>query len=424
MTSNPLSLSPSADSADHQTRLQRIILNFTPSWFSVNMGTGIISILLHTTPHSFPGLDYIAIVFYLLNITLFVLFISLTIARYVLYPWVFMRMLQHSTQSLFIGTLPMGLATIINATVLIAVPAYGTWARDFAWTLWWIDVVLSVMSCFGVPALMFYNHAHTLDKMTAAWLLPIVPTVVAAASGGLVATVLEPNNAIITLAVSYVLWGVGMSVSFLVMAMYLHRLMIHKLPTHEVIVSAFLPLGPVGQGAFGIIEMSQAGKVAYPATSFLGVSNAADVIFVMSVLVALLLWGFGLWWLFHGIVSVLIRHYDGGLKHNMGYWGFIFPLGVYTAATIALGNSLTSTFFSYLSVVFILALVMLYGFVATGSIHGAYTGTLLVAPCLSDLRATMPRTLNTVENEKERCSNQPLELGETSTIKENGILAR
>ena len=34
--------------------------------------------------------------------------------------------------------------------------------------------VLSVTSCYGMPYLMFHVHSHKLDKMTGAWLLPVV----------------------------------------------------------------------------------------------------------------------------------------------------------------------------------------------------------------------------------------------------------
>lgn len=69
------------------------------------MGTGIISILLHTAPHQFPGLKIIATVFYVLNIVLFALFAAISILRYILHPWTFPRMLRHPTQSLFLGAM-------------------------------------------------------------------------------------------------------------------------------------------------------------------------------------------------------------------------------------------------------------------------------------------------------------------------------
>ena len=349
------------------------------------MGTGILSILLHTSPHKFRGEAIIGTVLYLLNVFLFTAFSVLSLARYTIFPWAFRRMLCHSSQSLFLGTIPMGLATIVNATVIIAVPKFGQWAVDVSWALWWVDVLLTLLSVSVVPLLMFQVHVLTLDTMTGAWLLPIVPAVVCAASGGLVAGVLTVGRSQITLLVSYVLWGLGMSLSFLVMALYFHRLAVHNLPNSEVIVSAFLPLGPCGQGVFGIIQMAKVGKKIFMDTDLAGFSNSGDVIFIVSVIVGLMIWGLGLWWLVHGMACVIIRMFSTRLHFNMGFWGFIFPLGVFIAGTISLGEALSSAFFSYLSIAFLVLLALLYVAVAFYTALGAYNRTLLVAPCMSDL---------------------------------------
>jgi tellurite resistance protein TehA-like permease len=280
--------------------LKRIILNFTPSWFSVNMGTGIISILLYSAPHDFTGRHTVAAVFYVLNVVLFCIFFIISLLRYILYPWVFLRMLCHPVQSLYIGTFPMGLATIVNATVLMAVPKYGDWAIDLAFTLWWIDVVITILSAFGVTYVMFRIHDNAIHTAAAVWLLPIVPAVVASASGGLVATIVKTQEeAMIVLCASWILWGVGLGLSILVLALYLHRLLCHKLPNGEVIVSAFLPLGPLGQGSFGLIQMGIVAKSLFnqgsgSSVSFsLGVQNAGDIIYVISLWGGLIMWGFG-----------------------------------------------------------------------------------------------------------------------------------
>lgn len=63
--------------------------------------------------------------------------------------------------------------------------------------------------------------------------------------------------------------------------------------------------------------------------------------------------------------------------------GFIFPLGVFTAATIRLGATLPSSCLSYLALFFIAALVALWVCVAAGTAHGAVTGHLFQAPCLA-----------------------------------------
>ena len=368
-----------------RSALSRTILNFTPSWYSVTMGTGFMSILLHTSPHKFHGEAVIGTVLYFANILLFFLFTVTTVARYAKFPWAFSRMIKHSSQSLFLGTIPMGLATIVNATVLIAVPKYGTWAAYFCWGLWWLDVLLTVLCVLGIPTVMFQVHTLSLDAMTAAWLLPIVPAIVCAASGDLVASVLPELQALLTLCVSYVLWGIGMLLSLLIMALYFHRLAVHHLPNSEVIVSAFLPLGPCGQGAFGVVQLGKVASEIFNGEHFARNSDSGTIVFVISVLSGLLIWGLGLWWLFHGIASVSVRMLQARLRFNMGFWGFIFPLGVFIAATIALGESMRSAFLSYLSVIFLVCLAILFIFVASYTIIRGLTGDLLVAPCMSDL---------------------------------------
>lgn len=372
-----------------QDTLQHIIINFTPSWFSVNMGTGIVSIVIYSMPHQFVGQEIIATVVYVLNIVLFCIFFIITCLRYTLYPWVGKLMLKHSVQSLFIGTFPMGLATIVNATVLIAVPTYGDWAIELAFALWWIDVGITVASCYGVTFAMFQLHSMAVDTMTAAWLLPIVPAVVAAASGGLVAGVVSPARAMVVLCTSWALWGVGMGLSVLVLAFYFHRLVLHKLPAREVVISAFLPLGPLGQGSFGIIQMGTVARQLFDQhTTFTSVANVGETLYVCSVLVGLIIWGFGTFWLFHGVTCLLSRMMEGSIKFNMGFWGLIFPLGVFTAATIALSKQLPSEFFSYLSVIFVISLVALWLLVAGLTLYRSITREIFVAPCLSSMRGT------------------------------------
>lgn len=98
---------------------------------------------------------------------------------------------------------------------------------------------------------MAHGSERHLSTMTAVWLLPIVSCVVAASSGGIVAEIL-PNKqyALWTVLVSYILWGIGVPLALMVMVIYLLRLTLHKLPPKAVIVSVFLPLGPLGQGGY------------------------------------------------------------------------------------------------------------------------------------------------------------------------------
>jgi tellurite resistance protein TehA-like permease len=70
--------------------------------------------------------------------------------------------------------------------------------------------------------------------MTAAWLLPVVPAIVTAGVGAGVASTLPRQHALDTLLVSYALLGIGLALSFKILALYLHRLTVHHLPNAEV----------------------------------------------------------------------------------------------------------------------------------------------------------------------------------------------
>jgi tellurite resistance protein TehA-like permease len=89
------------------------------------MGTGIVSILLHNLPYNGRWLYWISVVIFCLNVALFVLFLSISVLRYTLYPALWKAMIRHPAQSLFLGTFPMGLATIVNMVVFVCVPAWG-----------------------------------------------------------------------------------------------------------------------------------------------------------------------------------------------------------------------------------------------------------------------------------------------------------
>jgi tellurite resistance protein TehA-like permease len=123
--------------------------------FAVTMGTGIVSIILHTFSDFYPryhgSLRILGIIFFVLNVVLFILISTITILRYVLYPGTWKLMIRHPVQSLFIGCLPMGFATIINMFCAICVPAWGGATHHIAWAMWWVDAVISVACCFGLP---------------------------------------------------------------------------------------------------------------------------------------------------------------------------------------------------------------------------------------------------------------------------------
>ena len=152
---------------------------------------------------------------------------------------------------------------------------------------------------------MYIHASQSLQTMTAVWLLPVVSTIVAAASGGVVAEIL-PNHqhALWTLITSYILWGTGVPLAMVILVMYFHRLTVHHLPPREVIVSVFLPLGPLGQGGFAIMQLGKVAWKLFPETGSLGAEGAGKILYVVGFGLALIMWGYGLVWLFFAVASI------------------------------------------------------------------------------------------------------------------------
>ena len=54
------------------------------------------------------------------------------------------------------------------------------------------------------------------------------------------------------------------------------------------------------------------------------VTGAGEIFYTVGFLVGLILWGFAIVWL---VVAVAMIATSGGFPFNMGWWGFIFPVG-------------------------------------------------------------------------------------------------
>ena len=164
------------------------------------------------------------------------------------------------------------------------------------------------------------------------------------------------------------------------MVMYFHRLTLYSLPPREVIVSVFLPLGPLGQGAFGIMQLGRVAMDLFERHEFIPAAPiTGQVFYAGGILIALVMWGFGLVWLFFAVASISRSRFP----FNIGWWGFTFPLGVYSVATATLAKELPSEFFKVLATIFSLTVVALWLVVSIGTLNRSLTGVMFSAPCLS-----------------------------------------
>lgn len=364
------------------------------------MGTGIVSLLLVAIPFKADWLYWLAVIFFGLNTILFESAFSVSVFRYAVYPEIWTVMIADSVNSLFLGTIPMGFATLISAWCSICIPYWGSWATTFAWVCWMIDSVVAVSVTISLTILLISaSGRQALDRITAAQLLPIAASIVAAGTGARVAEHLpNPQHALGTIIASYVMWGMSTPLAMTVLVMYYTRLALHKLPPREIVVSSFLPLGPLGMGGYSITYLGMVSRRVFPETEFFSdIPVAGDIFFVVGIFIALIMWAFGLTWLCFALASI---YKSRPFPFNMGWWGFTFPLGVMALSTMELGNIFPSLFFRVLGTIFAVAVILLWCVVAVGTARGAWSGRLFNAPCLKNL--PKKDSLGHDETEKEK----------------------
>jgi C4-dicarboxylate transporter/malic acid transport protein len=359
---------------------REMIRQFTPNWFSSTMGTGILALAIPQVPGAGSTSHSIGEGLWLLNIAFFVFFTLLYAARWIMFWHEAKKIFSHSIVSMFIGTIPMGLATIINGFLVFGLPRWGGGMVVVAQVLWWIDVVLSLGCGVLLPYLMFTRQEHRIEKMTAVWLLPIVAAEVAATSGGLLAPYLSnASDQFIMLITSYVLWAYSVPVAFAIITILILRMALHKLPPGSMAASSWLPLGPLGTGALGMIVLGGDAPAIFAAQ---GMANLGQIASGIGVVAGILLWGAGLWWMLLAIF-ITMRHFRAGIPFNLGWWGYTFPLGVYTVTTLKLGALLTISAFSVFGTMLFIVLAAMWVVVAARTVHGGWKGNLFMSPCIA-----------------------------------------
>ena len=186
-------------------------------------------------------------------------------------------------------------------------------------SMWIGDAILSVVLAFYLPFIFIKKKQHReLVSFTAVDLFSVIAVVVASAAGSNVATVLpNPQYALSTVIAAYVLWGIGVPAAMMITVIYFHRLAIHKLPPREVIVSVFLPLGPLSFGGYAVMQLGKVAMDVFPKTHT--IHELAGVIWYnLGVFIALVFWGFGLLWLFFAVATIC--HFRR-IPFNIGWWG-------------------------------------------------------------------------------------------------------
>lgn len=161
--------------------------------------------------------------------------------------------------------------------------------------------------------------ACSLFTLSGAWLLPAIPSVVASASGGIVAqATTSPATAARVALAAGILWSLAVPLAVVIITAFFVRLATCPLEPRELVVTIALPVGPLAMAAEALLHLraalrhAAAGAGATPCGSSAscgggGGSSCSTALGLCSpaVAAALALWGAAAWWVVVAATMIL-----------------------------------------------------------------------------------------------------------------------
>lgn len=313
--------------------------HFTWAWFTFPMSTGGIAVLLSQTPHRFHGLDIIGLIVFIFNLFLFFGLCVTMITRFVLCKGTFVRSIHHPTESLFIPTFFLAIGIII-----VGIKQYahtGPWIVTLLIVLFWI--YFAVTFCLAVIqyVILFTGKPYTIQSMTPAWILPVFPIMLAGPIGSSVVALQDTLQGIPIVIAGVAAQGLGFTVSILMYANYIGRLMSYGLPQKNARPGMFITVGPPSFTALTLIGMSNEAVRLFP-SDFISTSiNVPEVLRVMALFTAIFLWLVSFWLFSISFVATALGIREG-ITFHLTWWALVFPNVGFTLETIQIGSSLNS----------------------------------------------------------------------------------
>jgi C4-dicarboxylate transporter/malic acid transport protein len=344
---------------------------FHPGWYGAVMGTAIVGIIAYQDPGQIAGLASLAhgfgVAMVVLSAALAVLLGIPYVARWIQHPDAARKDLASPVAGALYGTFPGGILVLAVGIATIG-PSIGA-PRDVAWTVA-ILAALGMLLAFAVSVLfahlLFVGHPVGPELANGAWFIPPVVNIVVPLTLLPLMPHVGREDAAALLFGAYAFWGMGFVLFVLVASLLYDRLIFHPLPAASLAPSLWIGLGPIGVGSLVLLRAAQAGAALW--------GPMAPVIAQLSSLAAAAMWGFGLWWLATAILLLAAYLRRGDLPYGLGWWGFTFPLGAYTASTLALARSWHLGFLEAIAVGLFALLLAFWLVVSAGTLRAVASG--------------------------------------------------
>lgn len=353
--------------------VMNVVKQFGPNWFTTIMGVGIVAGLTYTSPFPIPFQHTIGeILFGLLNV-IFVAAFLLWLLRWTFYTNEALDDFRHPGRALFYGAFAMGINVVGNDYLLIGAHIINSnVATDISKVIWVAGTIASIFTVIVVPYLLFAEHEVDQREAVATWLIPVVPPIVAAATGAnLIPFWGSVDTQFSVTAVILAMFGVTFFMFMMVSGLVYGRLVYHKRLSGEAAPSLWVEIGPIG--------MSMATFSTLPQTTQAMFGPYENSLHALGIVFSIALWGVGIWWIVISTMHTFLHlsKRGEGLPFHMGWWSYVFPIGSFTSGTYALGHLENYPFFTVVGLVQLLILWGCFLIVFARTTKGVWNGSLI-----------------------------------------------
>lgn len=119
------------------------------------MSTGGLAVVLSRIPLRFPGLHTLGVVVYMLNLVLFTANCIGIVVRFSRFPWTLKNSFLHPTESLFVSTILLSVATIIIGAADYGSDKTGQWLNVLLRVLFWGYCAVALLETVALHIVMY-----------------------------------------------------------------------------------------------------------------------------------------------------------------------------------------------------------------------------------------------------------------------------
>jgi tellurite resistance protein TehA-like permease len=294
--------------------------DFFPGYFALVMATGIVSLAMHF--EGFPGLPEVLL---WLNVIFYFVLWGITVLRIALFRSVLIADLTHHARGVTFLTIVAG-TSVLGVQFAILTPfmavALGLWVLAI---LLWIVLIYTFFAAVTITE----PKPPIEVAINGSWLLVTVATESLSILGTLVAKALGPVGPVLFVALCTYLLGAMFYILFIALIVY--RWIFLRMEPAKLTPPYWINMGALAITTLAgarLILSSKSWEILHDFQPFIGGFT-------------LFFWATGTWWIPLLVIVGFWRHVVERvpITYDPQYWSLVFPLGMYTVATLIYANA-------------------------------------------------------------------------------------